>query len=223
MRYRLALFDFDGTLADSFSWFLGVVNRLADENRFRRIEEHEVDALRGQSARKLVGHFGIPTWKLPVIANQMRQHMARDISHISLFPGVDRMLQGLASRGIQLGIVTSNSVENVRQVLGPENADLIQHYACGISMFGKRPKLRAILRASGVSAAEAICIGDEIRDLEAAHAEGILFGAVSWGYTHPEALQTHGPEEMFASLEEILEKVGQRKGATPAEPPREAV
>lgn len=32
MRYRLAIFDFDGTLADSFSWFLGVVNRLADDS-----------------------------------------------------------------------------------------------------------------------------------------------------------------------------------------------
>lgn len=207
MRYRLALFDFDGTLADSFSWFLGVVNRLADDNRFRRMEEHEVEALRGQSARTLVGHFGIPTWKMPVIARQMRQHMARDISNITLFPGVDRVLQGLASRGIGLAIVTSNSVENVRQVLGPENAALIQHYACGVSMFGKRPKLRAVLRASGVSAAEAICIGDEIRDLEAARAEGLPFGAVSWGYTHPEALQAHGPEEMFTSLEEILQKL----------------
>jgi phosphoglycolate phosphatase len=207
MKYRLAIFDFDGTLADSFSWFLGVANRLADDHRFRRIEEHEVEALRGQSARQLLAHFGIPAWKMPAIARQMRQHMARDIRHISLFPGMDRVLQTLAGRGIRLAIVTSNSIENVRLVLGP-NAALIQQYACGVSIFGKRTKLRAVLRGSGVTASEAICIGDEIRDLEAAREEGIPFGAVSWGYTNPEALRAHGPEEMFESMEEILERLG---------------
>ena len=208
MSYKLAIFDFDGTLADSFSWFLGLANRLADEHRFRRIEEHEVDALRGHSARQMVAHLGVPVWKMPTIARQMRQHMARDISHISLFPGMDRVLAELARRGIRLAIVTSNSVENVRQVLGPENAALIHQYACGVSMFGKRPKLRAVVRASGIPAAEALCIGDEIRDLEAAREEGIPFGAVSWGYTNPEALRAHGPEEMFETVEEILEKLG---------------
>jgi len=208
MRYRLAIFDFDGTLADSFSWFLGLANRLADEHRFRRIEEHEAEALRGHSARQMVAHLGVPAWKMPVIARQMRQHMARDISHISLFPGVDRVLAELARRGVRLAIVTSNSVENVRQVLGPESAALIHQYACGVSMFGKRPKLRAVVRSSGIPASEALCIGDEIRDLEAAHEEGIPFGAVAWGYTNPEALRAHGPEEMFETVEEILEKLG---------------
>jgi phosphoglycolate phosphatase len=207
MTYKLALFDFDGTLADSLSWFLGVVNRFADEHRFRRIEEHELDGLRGQSAREVMRFLGVPAWKLPRLAGQMRREMAADIGHIRLFPGMDEVLQGLAGREIRLAVVTSNSVENVRQVLGPDNAVLIRHYACGASIFGKRPKLREVLRASGVPAAAAIAIGDEIRDLEAARAEGVAFGAVSWGYTRPEALRAHDPEEMFAGPEEILRKM----------------
>jgi len=208
MKYRLAIFDFDGTLADSMPWFLSVVNRLADDHGFRRIEDHEIETLRGQAARQIVAHLGVPAWKLPRVAHSMRQHMARDIGKITLFPGVDRLLQGLSARGVRLAIVTSNSIENVRQVLGPENAGLIQHYACGASMFGKRVKLRSVLRDSRVPAAEAIAIGDEVRDLEAARGERIPFGAVGWGYTHPEALRAHHPEEMFSDLEEILEKVG---------------
>jgi phosphoglycolate phosphatase len=204
MRYRLAIFDFDGTLADSFSWFLSVVNVLADEHGFRRMEEHEVETLRGQAARQIVAHMKIPAWKMARVGHRMRQLMARDIEHIPLFPGVDRLLRELAGRGVRLAVVTSNSIDNVRTVLGPESAALIHHYACGASMFGKRPKLRAVLRSSGVPAAEAICIGDEVRDLEAARAEGIAFGAVTWGYTRPEALRAHGPEEVFESVEEIL-------------------
>jgi phosphoglycolate phosphatase len=208
MRYRLAIFDFDGTLADSFSWFLGVMNRLADDHGFRRIEEHEIEILRGRSARQNFADFGVPAWKLPRIGRDFRRYMAQDIAHIGLFPGVDRLLRGLTDRGIRTAIVTSNSVANVRRVLGPENAALIQHYACGVSIFGKRAKLRGVLRDSGIAAAEAICIGDEIRDLEAAHAEGIASGAVAWGYTHPEALRAHEPEEMFSSVDEILQKLG---------------
>jgi phosphoglycolate phosphatase len=215
MSYRLAIFDFDGTLADSFPWFLGMVNGLADEHGFRRIEEHEVETLRGLGARQVVGHLGLPAWKLPRIAHQMRRRMARDIGGIALFPGVDRLLRELAGQGIGLAVVTSNSIDNVRQVLGPESAALIRHYECGASIFGKRAKLRAVLRASGVPAAAAISIGDEIRDLEAARAEGIPFGAVSWGYTNPEALRAENPEEMFVSLEEIPWKLGERLSPRP--------
>ncbi len=44
--------------------------------------------------------------------------------------------------------------------------------------------------------------------LEAARAEGIAFGAVTWGYTNPEALRALATEEVFASPEEILRKMG---------------
>jgi phosphoglycolate phosphatase len=84
---------------------------------------------------------------------------------------------------------------------------LIQHYSCGASLFGKGPKLRAVLRSSGIPAAEAICIGDEIRDLEAAREAGLAFGAVTWGYTQPASLRAHGPEEVFESFEEIPRKL----------------
>jgi phosphoglycolate phosphatase len=209
MLYKLAIFDFDGTLADSFPWFLGMVNGLADAHGFRRIEEHEIEMLRGLGARQVAGHLGVPAWKLPRIAREMRRQMARDIGGIALFPGVDRLLRDLAGRGIRLAVVTSNSIDNVRRVLGPDSAALIHHYECGASIFGKRPKLRAVLRASGVPASQAICIGDEIRDLEAARAEGIAFGAVTWGYTNPEALRAQNPEEMFEGPEEILQRLGQ--------------
>ncbi|HEY3568959.1 MAG TPA: HAD hydrolase-like protein [Thermoanaerobaculia bacterium] len=208
MRYRLAVFDFDGTLADSYPWFLGRLSQLADQHRFRRVEEHEVEALRGKSARQVIEELGVPLWKLPQIARQVRREMALEIDAIRLFPGVDQVLRELARQGVELAVVTSSSLDNVRRILGPETAALIRHYACGVALFGKGPKLRKILRASGVPAAEAIAIGDEIRDLEAARAEGIAFGAVAWGYTRPEALRAQGPEEMFAGPEEILARLG---------------
>ncbi len=60
VMYKLVIFDFDGTLADSFPWFLQVSNTLADRYRFRRMTEQEGTALRGMSARQMIQHFGVP-------------------------------------------------------------------------------------------------------------------------------------------------------------------
>lgn len=206
MKYRLAIFDFDGTLSDSYHWLVGIMNEMADRHRFRRVEPHELEALRGLEARKIVEHVGMPVWKMPLVARDMRRMMADDIGSIPLFPGVDRMLRTLTERGMRVAIVTSNSDENVRGVLG-DHAALVGHYGCGAGIFGKRPKLRQVLRAAGVAPSEAISIGDEIRDLHASRAEGIAFGAVSWGYTTLEALAAHHPEMTFASMDEVVEKL----------------
>jgi len=203
MPCKLAIFDFDGTLADTFDWFIAVVNEVADKFRFRRIEPHEVETLRGYEARRIIQHLGVPMWKMPLVAREMRGRMSRDIGGIALFPGVDEMLERLAGRGVALAVVTSNSADNVRRVLGPRNFALIRHLECGAAVLGKRPKLRKVLRAAGVAPGEAICIGDEIRDLHAARAEGIPFGAVTWGFTRGDALRALAPEAVFERMEEI--------------------
>lgn len=202
-RYRLVIFDFDGTLADSFPWFVGVFNELADRYRFRRIHEDELDELRVLDGRELVKRLGVARWKLPLIARRMRKLKARDASRISLFHGVDAMLRRLSEAGVTLAIVSSNSHENVRRILGQENAARIAHFECGAALFGKARSLRKVLRQSRVDAREALAVGDEIRDLEAARGAGIPFGAVSWGYAIAESFVKYKPEEMFADVRQI--------------------
>ena len=164
-------------------------------------------AARGLSSRRLLSHFGVPRWKLPGIARHMRRLAARDAGAIRLFDGVPEMLKSLSEHGVTLAIASSNTEATIRAVLGPRNAALISHYACGASLFGKRAKYRIIRKASGLQHAEILCIGDEVRDLEAARAEGLAFGAVSWGYASIEALEALQPEEVFASLDEIVPRV----------------
>lgn len=207
MRYRLVIFDFDGTLADSFPLFLRVVNGMADELAFKRIEAIELETLRGYSARQMVRYLKVPGWKMPELTITMRRRMGLEVSQIPLFKGVDTLLRRLSHQGVRLAIVTSNSEENVRCILGPENAALIDDYACGAAVFGKQAKLRKVLKRSGVAAHEAIYIGDEIRDIEAARRAGISFGGVAWGYTTVESLMSHAPSEMFATVDEIADRI----------------
>jgi phosphoglycolate phosphatase len=207
VRYKLAIFDFDGTLADTLPWFFSAVNQMAEKHGFKKIEEGEVETLRGYSARQIVEHLSVPAWKLPRIGIDMRRLMAEDIRQIRPFEGIGAMLQSLSDKGVSLAVVTSNSYDNVRHVLGAEQAALISYYECGTSLFGKRGKLRSVLKKSGIWPGDAIFIGDEIRDIEAAKAESIPFGAVAWGYTHVEALEAHAPAEVFTNAAEVVEKV----------------
>ena len=130
--------------------------------------------------------------------------MAQQIHMITPFPGVADLLDQLAQAGSTLAIVTSNSCANVRRVLGRKSARLLAACEGGVSVFGKRTKLRKVLRASGIHPAQAIFIGDEIRDIEAARHAGIASGAVAWGFTDQDVLKAHSADFLFASLGEML-------------------
>lgn len=200
---RLVVFDFDGTLADTYDWFAGVINGVADRYRFRRVEAHEAETLRGMDARAVIRHLGIPAWKLPLISRHMHRLAARDVAAIRLFPGVEAMVADLEAAGFILAVVSSNTEANIRNVLGPELAARFRYYACGASVFGKARRLRTVMKAAGVAPSDVLAIGDEIRDGDAAAQAGCVFAAVSWGYTRPNALAARGVVALFETPREI--------------------
>ncbi len=201
------IFDFDGTLADSFPSFVRILNTAAVRYRFRQVAPHEVNALRGLSSRALMRHLGIAPWKVPLIARHHRREATQHLAEVRLFPGVDAMLRTLAAAGVRLALVSSNSEANVRQVLGPELIALFTEHAYGVSLFGKASRFRQLLRRSGIPPDAALAVGDDLRDLDAARAAGIAFGAVSWGYTLADALCARAPEAHFATVPDIAAAV----------------
>lgn len=207
MKYQLAIFDFDGTLANSLPRMLKIFNRLAEEYRFRKIADEDIETLRTLEIRQMLKKLGIPFWKLPGIARRLRQLISSETDQIALFPGVDEFLKHLMERGIRLAIVSSNSWENIQQILGPQNSALFDFTECSASIFGKRPKLRKVLRKSGITHAHSIYIGDEVRDLHAAKAEKLPFGAVTWGYTPVNIFTPHQPQEIFDSVADMSDKL----------------
>lgn len=150
---------------------------------------------------------GMPAWKMPIVANTFIKMMTRDIDQINLFDGISGLLRQLSAQGVDLAIVSSNSEENIRRVLGTENAALIRYYGCGTSIFGKQSKFRKVRKQSGFLPREILCIGDEVRDIEAAQAEAMAFGAVTWGYTRSDALTAYSGIAVFNTVSDILHTV----------------
>jgi phosphoglycolate phosphatase len=207
MRYSLVIFDLDGTLADSFPWFIGSLNNVADAFRLRRVGEHEIEPLRRADVPEILKHLGVPTWKLPMIARYMRKLKSTQLDTISLFPGASDMLRALKDGGVKLTLVSSDNEQNAKVVLGPENAALFSDYNCSAALFGKAGKFRRVMKRAGVEPGRVLAIGDEARDINAARAVGIDFAAVTWGYTAPEKLLTFKPDIVFEHMHEIGTKL----------------
>jgi phosphoglycolate phosphatase len=208
MRYRLAIFDFDGTLADSFPFFLSVFNRIADEHGFRRVDLAHIERLRHYGTREMMRHVGMPAWKLPLAARTFMEMMKESADSIALFDGVAEALRHLDARGVLLTVVSSNAEHNVRTVLGPELSSLVAQFECGISVFGKASRIRAVLRRCGVVPGDAIYIGDQGTDVEASRTAGVDFGAVHWGYAAIDALRRHGCAHEFITPPELRRIAG---------------
>lgn len=208
MRYQLIIFDVDGTLVDSFPWFLSVLNDVADRYGFRRTAPEEVTSMRNAGTAEILDRLEVPRWKLPMIIRHMRALKAAQLDRIPLFSGVDATLAALHERGAVLAIVSSDVETNVRRALGAANVARISHFACGAALFGKAKKFRDVVKRAGVAPEAAIAVGDEGRDIEAARAAGLACAAVAWGYADVKALRAKAPDLVFERFEEILQVLG---------------
>lgn len=213
MTIKLAVFDFDGTLADSADWIISAVGGLAERHRFRAPDREEIERLRSLGTRQIIRSLGISRWRIPAIARDVRARAARDAHEIPVFPGTRAVLETLSRRGLRLAILSSNSEANVRAVLGAETASLISDYACGASLFGKPRLLRRLLRQTALSRLDAIYIGDETRDIEAARAVGVASAGVAWGYAEPALLRSCDPDFFFETMAELLDALDGAGGA----------
>jgi len=205
MTIKLAIFDFDGTLADSYAVFADAVNVLAERHGFRQVQLHEQQALRGMSARDLLRELHLPPWKVPAVMADFRNILQQRIHDVHPFPGVVEALHALLDKRMQLALATSNTLQNVTTVLGDTLLSRFATIECGTSLFGKSHRLRRILKHTRMASSEAIYVGDEIRDAEAANDAGMMFGAVAWGYTTLEALVRTKPERLFRMPADMLE------------------
>lgn len=204
MRYDLAIFDLDGTLADSFPFFMAVQNEVARRHGFAEIQAHEVELIRRLGPRDVMRHVGMPRWKLPFVVRTFMRLMREHREPIRMFEGIGDVLVQLESRGVMLAVVTSNALDNVHRVLGVPHVERMRHLECNASMFGKRRRLARVLRRTGVPASRAIYIGDQIPDAEAARAAGMDFGAVAWGYATRDSLEAHRPAMVFDTPADLL-------------------
>jgi phosphoglycolate phosphatase len=197
MTIQLAVFDFDGTLADTWPVFISSLGILAAKHGFRDVKHDEAQRLRRLSAVEILRELELPLWRVPAVLSDFRRIVHERVDEVHPFAGITEALHTLADSQTALAVATSNSVANVCAVLGRSLVSRFIAVECGSPLLGKSRRLRQILKNAEISHANAIYIGDEIRDAEAAAEVGMRFGAVAWGYTDLSALIGRAPDEIF--------------------------
>ncbi len=199
------LFDFDGTLVDSFDCVVETFMRLADEMHFRKIKKEEIEDLRNLSSTEFVKFLNIPLYQIPTLIYRTRKYLFHEMHRLQPVADMPYILQQLSKTGSTLGILTSNSAANVKLWLKQHHLqDVFSFIYIESSFFSKKNLLKRILKKHKIPLSQAYYIGDETRDIEAANQNQIRSIAVTWGYNSEKALTKAEPYLLIRRPQDLL-------------------
>jgi phosphoglycolate phosphatase len=203
MRYDLIVWDFDGTLADTFDLTVSVYNDLALRHGLRPVESPA--SLRGLTTRAFLRRHNIPLLRLPRLLREHQAAARGRMGSVRLFDGVPDLLRRLRAGGCRLAVLSSNAAENIQGCLAANGVEGLFEFVVGYPrLFGKGVVLRRLLRREGLAPSRLLYVGDEVRDVRAASRAGVDSAAVSWGFQAPELLARLGPTYLWSDPGEAL-------------------
>ena len=197
------IFDFDGTLADTFPLVISILNRIYKLYNLPKVQESEIEEYKKLGVRGLMRKFNMPKLKLIIFAVHIKLLLKKDLDNVNLFKGVEILLKNLINNGYKIIILSSNSRKNISKVLENNEVNLPISVYSEISIIGKEKGLNKIVNKETINKNETLYIGDEVRDYEACKLAGIKFLGVSWGYNSKDALVKSGCENLVDNVKEI--------------------
>lgn len=183
-------FDLDGTLADTAPDLGGALNRLREDDGLPPLplavlRPHTSHGVRGLLQAGLAMQTHDPRYG--DYARRFLVHYERSLCEASrLFPGMADLLAALDALGVKWGVVTNKAVRYTLPLL--EGLGLSGRSACiigGDSALRPKPSPAPLLMACAVAdvpAAGSVFVGDDLRDVEAGRAAGMLTLAATYGY-----------------------------------------
>ena len=211
MTIRAVLFDFDGTLADSFAAITTSANHVRRSYGLSEITESTVREYVGLGSEQFMKDL-LPEITIEDALNRYRDHHAGTmIANTKLFPGVTEMLATLRARGFKLAICSNKHVEFTKQLAtGLGIAHYFQEILGPDDVGAPKPDPAMLLeccRRLGVSTFESVYIGDMAVDVHTAKAASIPVWLVPGGATGRENPLDAGPDRMLHSISEVADLV----------------
>lgn len=208
MTQKVIIFDFDGTIADTVDALVSIANRLAGEFGYIPITQDELSLLRNLSSREIIKYSGISILKIPFLVKKVKTELKTKIKELKPISGIKEALVALNNEGYRLGIITSNSLENVTAFIKVNDLDnLFEFIYSGVTIFGKTTIINNVLKQKQIKPQEVIYVGDETRDIEASKKANIKVIAVTWGFNSQEVLAKQNPDFIIHHPSQLLEVI----------------
>ena len=190
MRYKLVIFDLDGTLLDTIDDLKEAVNHAMRLRGFPTFTRDEVMAMVGHGAHNLmqkalpVGH------KDDMVDAAYNDFRAYYITHIDVhtkpFPGIQDLLSNLTKEGVMLAVASNKFQEGTEHLIKEFFPEIPF-----VAVLGGRPDfplkpdpeiVGEVLRKAGINKEDVVMVGDSDTDMETAANGDIMGIAVNWGY-----------------------------------------
>jgi 2-phosphoglycolate phosphatase len=209
---RAVLFDLDGTLADTAPDLAAAVNWLRTE---RGLEPTPYAVLRPTASAGARGMIGAAFGLGPgddgyeeLRVQWFDRYQSAMAVESRLFDGVAELLAGIEEAGMAWGVVTNKPMRFTDPLL-PQIG--LAHAGCVVSgdttAFAKphpAPLLEAARRLS-LAPEECWYVGDDLRDVEAGRAAGMVTVACAWGYCGAIDPATWGADYLLDTPQHLLQ------------------
>ena len=200
---KTLIFDFDGTIADSFETLLGIFEEITA--RPQKLTAQEIKDLRGKSLKDIIMYLRIKRWQIPRLLIKAKRLVSLKMSLIQTFPGMSEVLKQLDKSGHRMYILSTNNSGNIERFLRKNRLDGYFTKIYGdIGLRSKSSALRKIIKKEGLKADDCIYIGDEARDVEAAGKAGVVSIGVTWGFNNAAAIKKSNPSAIASSPKNLL-------------------
>jgi phosphoglycolate phosphatase len=208
MTIKLIFFDFDGTIADTLNAFVNITNRLAVEFGHNPISQEELLRIKNLNTRQIIKYSGISILKLPWLIAKLKSELNHEIKSIKSFSGIKEALAEVRNQVDRLGIISSNSKENILAFLEINDLqDSFDFIYTEASIFNKSKVIKKVLKQEENLPEESVYVGDETRDIEAAKRSRVKAIAVSWGFNSKEVLAAQNPDFLIHQPSELIDAI----------------
>ena len=201
---KYVVFDFDGSLADTIDLSIRLYNKVAPEYNCKTVDPADRYLLASRNPKELMHEAGITGIKLTKLVLHVRKELGRHIHETEPAPGIIPALEEIRGAGYRLGVLTSNSRENVDRFCNnnfkPGTFDFIYS---GRNIFGKDRVIRRMLDRENIAVDRVVYVGDETRDIEACKKARVPVIAVCWGLSRREPLASLHPDRIADKPEEL--------------------
>jgi phosphoglycolate phosphatase len=191
---KTIIFDFDGTLADSFWHNISLLTQLSLFKKTKLPSKDEIEALRNHTAQEVLALFNISKIKLLFYTWRIHRVLKNTSAQVNTFDDIKVTLQKLKELGYTLLILTSNAKETVANFMRQHNINYFDEIYSEKNFFGKDKALKKVIKTRNLNVADVYYVGDETRDIEACKKVGVKIIAVTWGYNTEQLLRKFNPD-----------------------------
>lgn len=141
---------------------------------------------------------------------RFRKELSGLMVDAQLVSGMEQALYSIYQEHYQLGIITSNSRQNVELFLDlHEMRHLFEFIYGGQVLSGKAQVLKKLSKRNKPISPSLVYVGDETSDIRAAKSVGLPNIAVDWGFNNREVLSASNPDILINSPSQLLAAITQ--------------